>query len=275
VKLLIACLVATGCTSSDATARFTGTWNYDQPDRARDRNIGKVLCPAQPPIIVPQIGNIVIEPVDGHTIEGRTDQGCTWRFAVDGDTAQLSPQGQTCFNHVIGSSYTLDWSMTVAGDRETEVISGTSHLPGGECRFELASASRTRVDPGTGDATAGFIGTWRYDPADPATGANLEIASCGGPPSVAPVVGTLAIARTSDHQIQAISDAGCAWTFSVAGNTAELDPVPQSCAASHTTLAFWSIASDGQRANAVASGERDRDGARCKVLMSAGSLARQ
>src|SRR5206468_2779306 len=104
---------------------------------------------------------------------GKTDQGCSWDFAVEDATARLRPPGQTCFNQVIGSGYTLDWSMSVSGAHETEVVTGTSHLPAGDCEFELTAGSRTRIDPATTlDPTAAFVGIWRYDAPDAITRTN-------------------------------------------------------------------------------------------------------
>ncbi len=279
VKTMVMCvLFVVGCDSSpDATAPFVGTWNYDQPDRSPGKNIGKVVCPSPgPTIVVPQIGSIVISKTGESTIQGKTDQGCTWTFAVQDESAVASPPQQSCFNHVIGSSYTLDWSFSVNGQQETEVITGTSHLPTGDCAFELKSASRTRVDPATTvDATAAFVGTWSYDAPDPMTGVNVARVICGSQVNYAPVLGTLTITKTADRHIQAKSDKGCTWSFSVEGNTAELSPATQSCDEAQTTMSFWAMTSDGHQAAEFASGLSHQSGGDCAMLVSAGSLTKQ
>ena len=83
-----------------------GTWNDDQPDQATMRNIAVLSCPpdgdgcaSSPlplPLHIPQIGNIVFAAAATGTVAGRTDQGCTWRFAVTTDSLELSPPGQFC-----------------------------------------------------------------------------------------------------------------------------------------------------------------------------------
>lgn len=279
-RLLMCSLLVAGCgggSSTDPTAPFVGTWNYDQPVRSSALNIGTVTCPSPgPSLVVPQIGNIVITKSGDGTIRGKTDQGCTWSFSVEGATANLSPPKQTCFNQVIGSSYTLDWSMSIDGAKESEVISGISHLPAGDCDFELAHASRTKVDPAsTIDPTAAFVGTWSYDAPDPMTGVNIEQLSCDSQPSYAPVVGTLTVTKIGAGQLQAATDGGCVWTFSVAGNTAELSPARQSCDGQRLTMTFWSMTSDGQHADEFASGVRHETMADCAALVTAGSLTKQ
>jgi hypothetical protein len=283
MKSLVVCaIVVTGCGSSstsasDVTAPFVGTWNYDQPDRSTGRNIGQVICPSPAPsLVVPQIGDIVFSKTGENTIQGTTDQGCTWNFAVQGAMATLSPPKQTCFNHVIGSGYTLDWSLDVNGAKETEVVTGTSHLPTGDCDFELKVASRTKVDPAsTVDPTAAFVGTWSYDPPDPRKAVNIEQVVCGSKVSYAPVLGTLTITKTADHQIQAKTDKGCTWTFSVQGNTAELSPASQSCGGTQSTMTFWSMASDGQHSAQFASRQVKQSTGDCAALLAAGSLTKQ
>jgi hypothetical protein len=279
MKIVVVCgVLVAGCSSSsNAGAAFAGTWNYDQPDRSTGKNIAKVICPSpRPSLVVPQIGNIVISEVGDDAIQGTTDQGCTWRFAVDGDAATLSPRSQTCFNQVIGSSYTLDWSMHVSGDHETEVITGTSHLPAGDCEFELNVSSRTRVDPiSTVDPATAFVGNWSYDAPDQVTGVNIEQVICGSQVDYTPVLGSFAVTRSADGRLAVTSDQGCAWTFSVAGNTAELNPANQSCAGTQSTMGFWAMASDGQHGAVFASGLSHQSGGDCAFLISAGSLTKQ
>lgn len=51
-----------------------------------------------------------------------------------------------CFNHVIGSSYTMTrWSVRFSGRHETEYITAVSHLPYGDFDFVLKNGTRSRV----------------------------------------------------------------------------------------------------------------------------------
>jgi hypothetical protein len=107
------------------------------------RNIAVLSCPpdgngcaSSPlplPLSIPQIGNIVFSAAANGMVAGQTDQGCTWRLAVTTRVLELSPPGQFCFNHTIGSAYTLTrWSVTVVGNHERETIIGVSHQPTGD-----------------------------------------------------------------------------------------------------------------------------------------------
>jgi len=278
-----------GVGSRDLTVAFVGTWNYDQPDRQTGAGVGQVICPATDAgpgftINIPQIGDLVITKLDDHRVLGKTDQGCSWTFTVDGGAAALDPPTQTCANHVINSSYTLGWTMNVDGVHETEVITGTSHLPNGDCDFELAVATRTKVDPGESDPTERFVGAWNFDPPDPQARVNLMQSTCpdvaGGPPQVAfaPVTGHLVMAKSGDHVVAATSDDGCTFTLAVQGNTAELAPIPQMCHPSGggagRSVSFWSMASDGRHAAMILGGASPGSSGDCATLLSAGSLSR-
>jgi hypothetical protein len=120
---------------------------------------------------------------------------------------------------------------------------------------------------------ARFLGTWSYAPPD-ATGGNLEQVSCAGsPPTFAPRVGSYSITRSAAGRVRVAADDGCEWTLDVRGNTAHLAPAPQSCPAAGT-LAFWSLASDGERAFAVMSGTRSAADASCDFLLATGKLTK-
>jgi hypothetical protein len=275
----------------DANAhKYLGTWNYDQPDPATMRNIAVLSCPpggngcaSSPlplPLHIPQIGNIVFSAANGGVV-GRTDQGCTWTFAVTAQSLELSPPGQSCFNRTIGSAYTLTrWSVTVAGRHERETIIGISHQPTGDLMTRMHHGARTRVT-GVGGipAMARFLGAWTYDPPSPQTFVNLlvTVPSGAGDPVVSPVQGTVRV--TSEHYgaIVARTDDGCVWTLAVQGNTAELDPATQTCqlATGTVTLFFWSAASDGEHQNAVMAGTKDVHGQQSSFYLYIGALTKQ
>jgi hypothetical protein len=293
-------LVAAGVPAGTAEAspppdagahKYLGTWNYDQPDPATMRNIAVLSCPPAGngcawsplplPLHIPQIGNIVFSAAANGRVVGRTDQGCTWTFAVTARSLELSPPGQSCFNHTIGSAYTLTrWSVTVAGRHERETIIGTSHQPTGDLVTTMHHGARTRVT-GVGGfhAMARFLGAWTYDPASPQTFVNLlvTVPSGGGDPVVSPVQGVVRV--TSEHYgvIVAHTADGCRWTLAVQGNTAELDPAVQTCqlATGTVRLLFWSAASDGERQNAVMAGVKDLNGQQSTFYLYIGALTKQ
>ncbi|TKK78992.1 hypothetical protein FDA94_36350 [Herbidospora galbida] len=268
LALALSSLLALGSPAGTPGPRphdYLGTWNYDQPDRATQRNIA--VIGATPPIHVPQIGDIVFTRT-GAAITGRTDQGCTWTFAVRPASLELDPPAQQCFNRVIGSAYTITkWSVTVAGDHARESIEAVSHQPTGDYSFRLDDGRRTRAAAGSG---ARFTGAWRYDPADPQTRVNIVTTRHTAPDRVtqSPRQGTVTFtgrrgvvtARTGD---------GCAWRLTARGNTAKLDPAGQTCGG--TTLTFWTVASDGRRQASVQAGTGPDGGT---FLLSVGALTR-
>ncbi|HVN43530.1 MAG TPA: hypothetical protein VMT50_12160, partial [Steroidobacteraceae bacterium] len=76
------------------------------------------------------------------------------------------------------------------------------------------------------------------------------------------------------NQIRATAVDGCRWTLGVNGNTAELLPRQETCAAGGT-IGFWALASDGHRAAAVVSRVDPTSGTPCTHLLSAGKLTRR
>jgi len=263
-------VASTGCSSE---TKLAGTWNYDLP-AADGTNVAQLACPSGFALALPQIGSITFADTGGR-LTGTTDQGCSWTFASDGDSADLDPSEQTCFNQAIGSSYTLTrWHITVTGDRETEELAATSHQAAEDCTFALAAGRRTKVTDPDADRTGDFVGTWIYAPPD-ATGGNIDLVYCPGAqmPATIPETGALTITALGPNRLDAVGDDGCHRTLAVTGNTAELTPAPQTCA-SGRTLSFWSFATDGERAATVMAGVTNASGADCSFLLAAGKLAR-
>jgi hypothetical protein len=272
--------------------RYLGTWNYDQPDPATMRNIAVLSCPPGEegcasgllplPLHIPQIGNIVFSAAANGKVVGRTDQGCTWTFTVGRDSLELDPsRPQSCFNHTIGSAYTLTrWSVTVVGNHERETIIGISHQPTGDLVTTMHSGARTRVG-GVGGmpAMARFLGAWTYDPTSPHTLVNMlvTVSVGGGDPVVSPVQGEVRVTSERYGVIVAHTDDGCRWTLAVQGNNAELDPPTQTCqlASGTVTLLFWSAASDGNRQNAVMAGTKNLNGQESNFYLYIGALTKQ
>jgi hypothetical protein len=296
-------LIAAGMPASIAEAspppqanahKYLGTWNYDQPDQTTMRNIAVLSCPpggngcaSSPlplPLHIPQIGSIVFSATANGKVVGRTDQGCTWTFTVGRDSLELDPSPpQSCFNHTIGSAYTLTrWSVTVVGNHERETITGISHQPTGDLVTTMHYGARTRVT-GVGGfhAMARFLGLWTYDPASPHTLVNMVVTVPSGDgdgvPSISPVQGAVRFTSQRYGAIVAHTADGCRWTLAVQGNTAELDPATQTCqlASGTMTLLFWSAASDGDRQNAVMAGIKDRNGQESNFYLYIGALTKQ
>ncbi len=169
---------------------YLGTWNYDQPDRASMKNIAVISCPAastscrpSPPLLIPQIGNIVFSRTPGGGIVGHTDQGCTWTFQVLAASLELDTPSQYCFNHVIDSSYTITkWSVTLSGHSERETIEAISHQPTGDYEFRLDNGSRAKVVGHDWHQARGvFPGTWQYDAPNPQARVNILVTRYTGP----------------------------------------------------------------------------------------------
>ncbi|WP_061293021.1 hypothetical protein [Herbidospora cretacea] len=263
---LIATVLALGTpTAHPPVHQYLGTWNYDQPDRASMRNVA--VIGSVPPIHVPQIGDIVFTR-SATGVTGRTDQGCTWTFAVRRASLELDPPSQNCFNRVIGSSYTITrWSVTVAGNRERETIEAVSHQPTGDYAFRLEEGSRTRAAKGP---TVRFAGSWRYDPADPATRVNILTTRYPDRMTQTPRQGVVTFAKGPGNVLTARTEDGCAWRLTARGNTARLDPAEQTCQG--TRLTFWTVAGDGERQASILAGTAADGG---NFLLSVGSLTRQ
>jgi hypothetical protein len=268
---LVGCvLAACGTSNSSAplgpSAAFVGTWNYDLPNAVNGENLADLDCPAAPnaPAFqaqVPQIGNIVFSQTSATELSGTTDQGCTWKFSVVGSTASLTSP-QTCFNKVIGSSYTItQWTIAadnnrVDSNRASEVMVATSHQAV-ECSFKIASGRRTKLSANdAADPTVPFVGTWVYVPPD-AAGTNSAVLACmgadAGTASYVPQTGLITISKGDDKRLAVRTDLGCTASLRAEGNTAELIASNGVCAGGPTP-AFWSMATDGKEMVQILSG---------------------
>ena len=265
--------------------KYSGIWNYDQPDASADVNIGIIRCPSMKGdgefvVTVPQIGNLTIKRKENGHLEGRTDQGCTWTFKDNGSSAELDPVPQSCFNKVIGSSYTMiRWSFQIDGNHQTESIEAKSHQPMGDCDFALDHGKRTKADDA--DSAGLFVGAWEYDAPDARTRANmLQSTQQGGgqhsTPEVAPQKGGVSFSKTGDHTLTARTDDGCSWLLDDRGNTAVLTS-PQTCEipGSRITMNHWTIASDGTHQSSVMNMTEDTGGKIRIVLLATGRLTKQ
>lgn len=271
-------------------AKYYGRWNYDQPDAATLNNITVLACPDGSgqcvpqlplPLRVPQVGWVVFSPGPNGTVNGHTDQGCNWNFAVHPAGLELSSTTQECLGPAVGSVGNLTrWSVQIQGNRETEQITAISHQPNGvDIIATMKSGSRTRVVHGqdSGRFLQRFLGDYRYDPADMRTLTNIVSTDQG---TVYPEQGTIRF--TASHsargRIVARTPDGCDWTMDVRGNTAELDPGTQTCrtATGDRSLHYWALVTDdGQHMNAYSAGSTTLPGRQpTNTFMYVGSLTR-
>src|SRR5258708_439039 len=96
--------------------KYYGYWNYDQPHAPTLNNVAVLACPDGTsqcdsqlplPLRIPQIGWVLFSAGPGGTVNGHTDQGCTWNFTVTPGGLELSSTTQQCFNQNIGSAYNI------------------------------------------------------------------------------------------------------------------------------------------------------------------------
>jgi hypothetical protein len=264
--------------------KFAGVWNYDLPGASAGVNFGTIRCPAtfkgkaEFVMTVPQVGTLTLNRKEDGQLEGQTDQACTWTFKGNGSAAELNPTPQSCFNKVIGSSYTITrWSFRVDGNRQTESIEAKSHLPMGDCDLTL-NGSRTRADEA--DSSGLFVGAWEYDAPNPRTHSNmLQFMQPGEgdrPNRDTPQTGAVSFSKAGDHTLTARTPDGCSWLLDVHGNTALL-PAAQTCeiAGSAITMNHWTIASDGQTQRSVMNMTQNTGGKNRTALLSNGRLTKQ
>lgn len=289
---------ADASTARGATSRnYLGTWNYDMPDRVTMRNVATASCsPSNTKCSgtaqhggsgslfeLPQIGYVTFSQAPDGAIVGHTDQGCTWRFEPRPRSLELTPPSQSCFNHVIGSGYTITrWSVTVLGRHERETIAAVSHLPIGDYDFLLGDGRRTKVPDKTPHAAIGqFVGSWTYDTPDPRSQVNIMTTQESGPGGVvvrhSPKHGVVTFTPHGSDALTARTKDGCTWTLAVRGNTAELAPAVQTCQRTNATviLRFWSIASDGRHQDSIITGAEDGGGQTSNFSLSIGALTKR
>jgi hypothetical protein len=271
-------------------AKYYGSWNYDQPDAVTLNNITVLACPDGSgqcvpqlplPLRVPQVGWVVFSPGPNGTVNGHTDQGCNWNFAVHPGGLELSSTTQECFGPAVGSVGNLTrWSVQIKGNRETEQITAISHQPNGvDIIATMDSGSRTKVVHGqdNGRFVQRFLGDYRYDPADMRTLTNVVSTDKG---TTYPEQGTVRFtaSHTARGRIVARTPDGCDWTMAVRGNTAELDPATQTChtATGDKSLHYWALVTDdGKHLNAYSAGSTTLAGQPpTNTFMYVGSLTR-
>jgi hypothetical protein len=258
------------------TAKFLGRWNYRTPEPKTGLNIAVVSGTGFSEEF-PQVGWVdFTQDADGK-VTGATDQGCSWQFALESGELQLAAPGQTCFNKVIGSKYQMNrWTVSVTGNREQEHIQATSFLPDGTFDFTLAGGARTKVSHSSRqDVAKGYAGDWTFNPANPATGVNVEnVISASGASAEQAVTGSVSIAGTGPNSMLARTANGCEWKLKVAGNTAELAGL-QTCQLpdnSSQTYSFWAMAVRDHRTYAVMAGRNIIDGIPAEFSLATGLL---
>ncbi|RDI43539.1 hypothetical protein [Nocardia mexicana] len=279
-------VAATACTSqasdadnAPAVEKYLGIWNYNQPDRTTLTNIAVTDAPGRNQ--VPQVGDIVFTADGTDRIIGRTDVGCTWRFKASAESLELDPPSQLCHNPTQHVAYTVSrWTVTVDGDQEKETIAAKSHRADRDYDFAVQNGARTKAEEYDPDATDKFTGTWAYDPADPATGANLRATTRTAPDGARMMdqsqeQGNVRITRDYGNRVTARTDNGCSWSLSAHGNTAKLDPPVQTCTlptAAAITLRSWTIATDGEHQASTMIGTDERGS---EFVVGVGSVSRR
>ena len=265
---------ASAATPTDAS-KYYGVWNYDQPDAVTLNNVDVLACADGTgqcdlqlplPLRVPQVGWVEFSPGPDGTVNGHTDQGCTWNFSVHPTGLELSSTTQECYNPAIGSTGNLTkWSVQVNGNRETESIVAVSHQPNGvDIIGTMNSGSRTKVVGSPDDAkfVQRFLGDYHYTAGDFHTLTNIVTTDQG---TAYPEQGTIRFtAKYQDRgMITAHTADGCDWTLYVRGDTAELDPAVQTChtAGGDHSLHYWGLVTDdGQHINAIRAGSTTAPG---------------
>jgi hypothetical protein len=280
--------MAQGRASSDGTTPFLGTWNYDLPNYEKDINISRISCPKgkTPPdrtLLVPQIGSLTVTKTGENKMLGTTDQGCSWTFVTQGNTAHLDGLQKSCFNKIIQVSYTVTkWDITLIKGAWDEFMTVDSSSSMGTCESVKTTGPRSLVVANDHrDDAKKFIGKWTYEPTDSATQKNTALAAC--PDSKMPrmllLKGTMSIERTGPHSITAVNENGCTLKFNVQGNTAALSPSVQSCQnapeGTPKTYDFWTMATDGKELFEFGSGSIGDDSGECFLRATQGVRSRQ
>ncbi|MFE2431615.1 hypothetical protein ACFXJ5_33390 [Streptomyces sp. NPDC059373] len=252
--------------------KYYGYWNYDQPNVTTLNNVAVLACPDGTsqcdsplplPLRIPQVGWVLFSAGPNGTVNGHTDQGCTWNFTVTPTGLELSSTTQQCFNHNIGSAGNITkWSVQVDGNREQEQIVAISHQPNGtDLTATMNSGSRTRVDGEGGTRHIHrFLGSYSYDPADYSTLTNVVSTDKG---TLYPEQGTVQFTSKGKGIINAHTPNGCDWTLAVHGDTAELDPATQTChtPSGDSSLRYWALVTDdGKHLNGFLAGSTTTHG---------------
>ena len=294
--LVALCAVAVGASygltrasasPAPSVQQYLGYWNYDQPNLTTLNNVAVLACPdgggqCDPqlplPLKIPQVGWVLFSIGPNGTVNGHTDQGCTWNFQVTATGLELSSTTQECFNVNIGSAYNITkWSVTVNGNKEHEEIVSISHQPNGvDLIAPMQSGSRTRVNGVGGTASfSRFLGEFSYDPADFHTLTNVVVTDKG---TAFPEQGIVQFTKKDRSTILAHTPDGCSWTLAVRGDTAELDPATQTChqANGDISLRYWAIVTDnGEHINAFRAGTTTLTGQQpTNNYLSIGALTR-
>jgi hypothetical protein len=264
--------------------KYLGTWNYDMPDLATGLNIDVLTCPDggngcnSPfplPLRVPQVGNVVFSAEPDGTVVGVTDQGCHWHFAATPGSLELIGRTQSCFNRAFGGTATItQWTVTVDGVHERESITAISHQPTGDLIATVRYGARTRATGvGSLNSFSRFLGAYTYDPANSQTLVNTVVTDHG---SDYPAQGTVWFTSELYGTIVAHTPEGCSWTLAVQGNTAELNPAPQTCALATGTLGlhYWAVATDGEHDDFFLAGTNDQNGQSTNFYLFIGALTR-
>jgi hypothetical protein len=134
----------TGVGGFPAMARFLGAWTYDPASPQTFVNmLVTVPSGAGVPSVSPAQGSVRVTSERYGAIVARTDDGCVWTLAVQGNTAELDPPAQTC-QLATGTVRVFFWSAASDGDHQNSVMAGTKDENGQTSTFYLYIGALTK-----------------------------------------------------------------------------------------------------------------------------------
>ncbi|MBB5914280.1 hypothetical protein BJY24_003147 [Nocardia transvalensis] len=127
---------ASAADRDETLRRFAGSWRLDPPDPTHMVGIANVNNALGLALPVPVSGGVEYRAATGDTIIARTDDGCEWTLEAHGNTAELSPETQTCH----GMRRNL-WAVASDGTQQTTAMAG---IDAGGSPFYLSNGSLHR-----------------------------------------------------------------------------------------------------------------------------------
>jgi hypothetical protein len=131
--------------SLDDAKKFVGKWIYEPTDLVTQRNTELAACAdSKMPNLLLLKGAMSIEQTGPHSIAAINENGCTLKFAVQGNTAALNPAVQDCENAPNGTPKTYNfWTMATDGKELFEFGSGSISGELGDCFFRATQGVRS------------------------------------------------------------------------------------------------------------------------------------
>lgn len=137
---------ATEPSGREATLRFGGTWEYTPADPATRVNMVAVheVGPSGEQFdYVPRSGVVDITAGSDGTLTARDADGCAWTMVARGNTAQLTPETQTC--RLLDSTVILSsWTIASDGRHQSSMMRGLTERGSGTVGFLLLTGDLHR-----------------------------------------------------------------------------------------------------------------------------------